>query len=93
MCFIPLIGWFYFITFWFDLFLEAKAEILTNFFFFFGPFEDTELTNLYLVNKNIICSVFELLMVTKVAKSDSIDQIFVIFRELQQNKVILEQNR
>ena len=33
-CFIPLTGWFYFdslrLLFWFDLFLEARAKILTK---------------------------------------------------------------
>ena len=30
--------------FWFDLFLEARAEILKKFRWFFGQFEDTKKT-------------------------------------------------
>ncbi len=46
--FIPLIGWFYFdsltLLFWFDLFLEARAEILTKISLFFVQFEDNKRT-------------------------------------------------
>ena len=42
----PLIGRFYFdsltLLFWFDLFLEARAEILEKISLVFGRFEDTK---------------------------------------------------
>ena len=46
MKYIPVIGGFYFdfltLNFWFDIFLEARVEILK--FCWFGRFEDTKRT-------------------------------------------------